>query len=183
MAAGFRKSLFGFNCDDVVAYIEKTHKAHTEKEIVLKEQIEDLGEENSSLKEQMNELLTVKADLEAKLKEFTDKYDEIERLSQNIGKLYLVAKSNAQTVMKEAKASADIAHREALKNIASITDAQEALSGIKENIVNTSAGFAKDIDALTKSLVEARDIIDSHEAVAAKSEEEYRELIKVLADE
>ena len=33
--------------------------------------------------------------VEAQLKEYTDKYDEIERLSQNIGKLYLVAQANA----------------------------------------------------------------------------------------
>ena len=183
MATGFRKSLFGFNCDDVLSYIEKTNKAHTEKEIVLKEQIEDLSNENSSFKEQISELLTEKADLEGKLKEFTDKYDEIERLSQNIGKLYLVAKSNAQTVMKEAEASAELAHKEVLKNIASIQNAQEALGSIKEDIVNTSAGFAKDIDLLTKSLHDARDIIDSHNETVAKSEEEYRELIKVLSDE
>lgn len=183
MSMGFRKSLFGFNCDDVVAYIEKTHKAHTEKEIVLKEQIENLSGENASIKEQIREMAEEKAELEAKLKEFTDKYDEIERLSQNIGKLYLVAKSNAQTVMKEARESAEISRKEMLKNIASIDSAQEALSGIKEDIVNTSAGFAKDVDELSKSLKDARDIIDGHESVAAKSEEDYRELIKVLSDE
>ena len=85
--------------------------------------------------------------------------------------------------MKEAEASAEAAHKEVLKNIASIANAQEALSGIKEDIVNTSAGFAKDIDTLSASLREARGIIDSHEAVVAKSEEEYRELIKVLSNE
>ena len=183
MATGFRKSLFGFNCDDVLAYIEKTQKAHTEKEIVLKEQIEDLQDENSAFEKQIGEMSAEIAQLEEKLKEFTDKYDEIERLSQNIGKLYLVAKSNAQTVMKEAKAVADIAHKEMLKNIASISNAQEALSGIKEDIVNTSAGFAKEIDTLSKSLTDARNIIDGHNAAAAKSEEEYRELIKVLSNE
>ena len=34
MAIGFRKSLFGFNCDEVLEYVQKTHKAFTEKEIV-----------------------------------------------------------------------------------------------------------------------------------------------------
>ncbi|MBO4733219.1 MAG: hypothetical protein J5662_01960 [Clostridia bacterium] len=183
MAVGFKKSLFGFNCDDVISYIEKTHKAHTEKEIVLKEQIEDLNGENDSLKEQIAQMTDEISGLEAKLKEFTDKYDEIERLSQNIGKLYLVAKTNAQTVMNEANACADIARNEVLKNITALNSTRESLGEIKENIVNTSAGFAKDIDSLTKSLADARYQIESHNAVAAKSEEEYKELIKVLSNE
>ncbi|MBR4761421.1 MAG: hypothetical protein IK086_02140, partial [Clostridia bacterium] len=83
MSVGFRKSLFGFNCDDVVSYVEKTHKAFTEKEIVLNEQIEDLKSENSSIREQIAAITAEKAEIEAKLKEFTDKYDEIDRLSKN----------------------------------------------------------------------------------------------------
>lgn len=183
MSVGFRKSLFGFNCDDVVSYIEKTQKAHTEKEIVFKEQIEDLKTENSSLSEQLAVITKEKAEIEAQLKEFTDKYDEIERLSQNIGKLYFVAKSNAQTIMKEAEASADIARKEVLRNIASISSAQESLNNVKENVVNTSAGIAKEIAELSKLLDDARSQIEAHETAVAKSEEEYRELIKVLSDE
>ena len=58
--AWFRKSLFGFNCDDVVEYVEKTHKAYTEKEIELKEQIEDLKSYKSSV---ITEAVTGKVDL------------------------------------------------------------------------------------------------------------------------
>ena len=32
MAVGFKKSLFGFNCADVIEYIEKTHKSFVQKE-------------------------------------------------------------------------------------------------------------------------------------------------------
>ncbi len=183
MSVGFRKSLFGFNCDDVVAYVEKTHKAFTVKEIELKEQIEDLKSENDAAKEQLAALTAEKTEIEAKLKEFTDKYDEIERLSKNIGKLYLVAKSNAETIMKEAQSGADIARKEAERNITSIMNAHQSLSNVKNDIVNTSAKFAKDIDALGESLYEARERIERHEAAAIKGEEDYRELIKILSDE
>lgn len=183
MSVGFRKSLFGFNCDDVVSYVEKTHKAFTEKEIVLNEQIDDLKSDNGALKEQIAEITAEKAEIEAKLKVFTDKYEEIERLSKNIGKLYLVAKTNAQTVMKEAQESADLARKEAELNITSIINAQESLGSVKENIVSTSAKFASDIDALGASLEETRRKIAMHEAATVKSEEEYRELIKVLSNE
>lgn len=183
MSVGFRKSLFGFNCDDVSQYVQKTHKAYTEKEIELKEQIEDLNTKNEVLKEQLMAINAEKAELEGKLKEFTDKYDEIERLSKNIGKLYLVAKSNADTIMKEAQASAAIARREAQKNIDSIMSAHKSLGDVKGDIVNTSARFAKDIDALEKSLYEAKGMIETHETAEIKSEEDYRELIKVLSND
>ena len=183
MAIGFRKSLFGFNCDDVVSYVEKTHKAYTEKETVLKEQLEDLRGENASLKEQLADITKEKAEVESRLKEYTDKYDEIERLSQNIGKLYLVAKSNAEAIMKEADTCAEISRKEVHKNISSINNAQESLNGVKNDIVTTSAKFASDIDALSKSLSETREQINNRESVIAKSEEEYRELIKVLSNE
>ena len=183
MSVGFRKSLFGFNCDDVTAYVQKTHREFTEKQIELNEQIEDLKSETESLKGQLSATAAEKAEVEAKLKEFTDKYDEIERLSKNIGKLYLVAKSNAETVMKEANASADIARKEAQKNITSIMNAHQSLGSVKEGVVNASAKLAKDIDELGKSLYEARDRIERHDAAADKSEEDYRELIKVLSNE
>lgn len=183
MSVGFRKSLFGFNCDDVVEYVEKTHKAYTEKEIELKEQIEDLKSENIAAKEQLSLLTAEKALVEARLKEFTDKYDEIERLSKNIGKLYLVAKSNAETIMKEAQSGADAARKEAEKNITSIMSAHESLKSVKSDIANTSAKFVKDIDELGKSLYEVREKIERHEAAVIKNEEDYRELIKVLSDE
>lgn len=183
MSIGFRKSLFGFNCDDVVSYVEKTHKSFTDKEIVLREQIDDITSENVSLKEQIAAITSEKAEIEAQLKEFTDKYDEIDRLSKNIGKLYLVAKSNAQAIMKEATEGADTARKEVEKNLSSLDNAHRSLSGVKEDIVNTSADFAKKIDELTASLNAARDKIENCETAVSKSEEEYRELIKVLSHE
>lgn len=182
MAVGFRKSLFGFNCDDVTEYVEKTHRSYTQKEIEYKEQIEDLTAQLSALKAKLDETVAEKAQTEEKLKEFTDKYDEIERLSKNIGKLYIVAKSNAEAIMKEAEQSADIARKEAQKNITSIMSAHRSLSGVKEDIVNTSAKFAKDIDELSKSLSSVRDRIEMHQTAVERSEEEYREIIKVLSD-
>ena len=39
MSVGFRKSLFGFNCDDVAAYIQKMHKSFAKKtDMLMKKQ-------------------------------------------------------------------------------------------------------------------------------------------------
>ena len=40
MSKGFKKSLFGFNCEEVVAYIEKAHKTFKEKELLLNEKMQ-----------------------------------------------------------------------------------------------------------------------------------------------
>ena len=45
MAAGFRKSLFGFNCADVMEYIEKSQKTFVKNEKDLTEQVEKLSKE------------------------------------------------------------------------------------------------------------------------------------------
>ena len=45
MAAGFRKSLFGFNCTDVMEYIEKSQKTFVKNEKDLTEQVEKLSKE------------------------------------------------------------------------------------------------------------------------------------------
>ena len=43
MAVGFKKSLFGFNCDDVMQYIERSQKSFAEKEKDLANQVEELS--------------------------------------------------------------------------------------------------------------------------------------------
>ena len=94
MSVGFRKSLFGFNCDDVIEYIQTSHKKFSQKENELNEKIDSLDATITSVNAQLEDVKASKAIVEAQLKEYTDKYDEIERLSQNIGKLYLVAQQN-----------------------------------------------------------------------------------------
>ena len=87
MSVGFRKSLFGFNCDDVIGYIEESHKKFSEKENELNQKIGSLDQTLANVNTQLEDVKNAKAAVEAQLKEYTDKYDEIERLSQNIGKL------------------------------------------------------------------------------------------------
>lgn len=171
MAVGFRKSLFGFNCDDVINYIDETHKKFSQKETELNEKIDSLDNTLSSVNSQLAEVICAKADIEAQLKEYTDKYDEIERLSQNIGKLYLVAQANAKSIMQNSTENRDIANREVEKNLHSIDNAQESLTSLKTEIMQTSADFVTKVDALVTSLNAAREQINS-------KNQENRELVE-----
>lgn len=152
MAVGFRKSLFGFNCDDVMKYIEKTHKSFAQKEATLKEQAEDLDTALTVAKAQITAIEEAKQKLEQELKVYTDKYDEIERLSQNIGKLYLVAQTNSKSIMKSSEEISEISRNEVVKNLTSIEQAHTSLESIKQEILKTSSDFTSKIEGLMAEL-------------------------------
>lgn len=180
MPVGFRKSLFGFNSDDVMEYIEKTHKEFVEKEVEFKEKIDDLSKELDNTKTQITEILGEKAVLENELKEYTDKYDEIERLSQNIGRLYLVAETNANAVMESAKLSRDISQDEVSKNIACADKTFDSLSSLKDEITRTSAEFTARIQTLMSSLEKTKRDIYNNNNLAEQKIEEYENLLNSI---
>lgn len=157
MSVGFRKSLFGFNCDDVIEYIEQSHKKFSEKESELNQKIDTLDNTIATVNAQLEDVKSAKAAVEVQLKEYTDKYDEIERLSQNIGKLYLVAQTNAKSIMQNSAQTRDIANREVEKNLHSIDNAHEQLAALKAEIMQTSNDFVNKVDTLVTSLATARE--------------------------
>ena len=176
MSIGFRKSLFGFNSDDVLSYIDETHKKFSEKEASLNEKIASLDSTLATLNAQLAEVKNAKADVEAQLKEYTDKYEEIERLSQNIGKLYLVAQSNAKSIMQNSAENKDTVNKEVEKNLYSIDRAHESLSELKASIMQTSTDFVAKVDTLVASLGNARDQINAKNAESRELAEQFESL-------
>lgn len=157
--AGFRRSLFGFNTDDVLEYIEKTHKSFSKKQDALNQKADSLANELELSKEQYDNLMAEKAIVDEKLNAFIEKYEEIEKLSENIGKLYLVAQANAQAIMKNSESSLNISNAEVKKNLNSIDEAHASLDEIRANIVKTSSEFVDELDELIQSLVDTKDKI------------------------
>lgn len=156
MSVGFRKSFLGFNCDDVIEYIQNSHKKFSEKEKELNLKIESLDNTIASVNAQLDDVKAAKAAVEAQLKKYTDKYEEIERLSQNIGKLYLVAQTNAKAIMQNSNDNRDLTNREVEKNLHSIDNAHEQLAALKAEIMQTSNEFVTKVDTLVDSLADAR---------------------------
>ncbi len=176
MSVGFRKSLFGFNCDDVVSYIEESHKKFSAKEEALNQKIDSLDNTIADVNAQLEDVKAAKAIVEAQLKEYTDKYDEIERLSQNIGKLYLVAQANAKSIMQNSTDNRDIANREVEKNLHSIDNAHEQLATLKAEIMQTSDDFVAKVDALVNSLAVAREQVTQKNAENRELAEQFENL-------
>lgn len=171
MSVGFRKSLFGFNCDDVISYIEESHKKFSAKEKELNKKINTLDNTIADVNAQLDAVKTAKSEVEAQLKEYTDKHDELERLSQNIGKLYLVSQTNAKSIMQNSAETRDITNREVEKNLHSIDNAHEQLAALKTEIMQTSNEFIAKVDSLVTSLATARQQV-------TQNNNENRELIE-----
>ncbi len=176
MSVGFRKSLFGFNCDDVIEYVQNTHKKFSEKENELNQKIDNLDKTIATVNSQLEDVKAAKASVEAQLKEYTDKYDEIERLSQNIGKLYLVAQANAKSIMQNSAENRDIANREVEKNLHSIDNAHEQLAALKADIMQTSNEFVAKVDSLVTSLTTAREQVTGNNVDNRKLAEQFENL-------
>ena len=159
MSVGFRKSLFGFNSQDVMEYIDRNHRAFAKKEDELNTKISELTSLLEYSRNEQEKLELEKAELNKKLDSFNDKYEEIERLSENIGKLYLVAQSNAQAIINNAKEEARITEEEVNKNIVSIDETHNTLAELKADIIRTSEEFSAKVDTLVNSLTNAREKI------------------------
>ena len=176
MAIGFKNSLFGFNKDDVLSYIEKTHKHHKETENKLSQKIDKLSSDLDTSKKEHEKLLEEKQEIEIKLNEFTAKYDEIERLSENIGKLYLVAQTNAQSIIKNSDENAKITGEEVNKNLYSIDEAHKSLEELRAKITKTSEDFVNEVDRLMTSLSDTRTKVTENNREIENSKKEFTQV-------
>lgn len=180
MAVGFKKSLFGFNCNDVMEYIERSQKSFAKKEKELSEQVEELSRDLDLSNENYRKLNSEKELIAKKLADFSEKYEEIERLSENIGKLYLVAQANAQAIMENSEKNARLANKEVEKNLSAINDAHGSLDALKKTVMQTSNEFLREIDALISSLNETRETISANIAADADCKNKFDEVYRTL---
>ena len=180
MAVGFRKSFMGFNCDDVMAYIEKSHKSFKDKHSKLSEEIEALSVDLHLTKDGYQKLVQEKTKVEAQLLAFTEKYDEIQRLSDNIGKLYLVAQANAQSIMASTDNSIVLSHQEIDNNLKTIDAAHASLGEMKNSLLATSNDFAAQVDNLIADLIEAKTKIVNNTAAADAKKSDFDSLFQSL---
>ena len=152
MSVGFRKSLFGFNADDVMNYIEKMHKSYAKKESEFKSSISDLKDELADASEKINLLEESNLKLKKELDELNATREKSERLSQSIGKLYVVAQASAKSIMENSRENSRLSKEEVEKNISALTDAQESLNELKTDIETTAANFSKEVARLMSEL-------------------------------
>lgn len=180
MAVGFRKSLFGFNCGDVINYIEKSHKGFAEKETELNQKLEELSSELELSRENIQTLKAEKDAISEKLNGITEKYEEIERLSENIGKLYLVAQANARAIIESSEKNAQLANSEVEKNLCTISEAHKSLDELRRSIAKTSDDFINEVNSLIASLDRTREEVAANISAGNEKKLAFDEIYKSL---
>lgn len=177
MAAGFRKSFLGYNCDDVLKYIEKTTHENNERELIAKEKIAELQAENDNFKSKNLEMSAEIEAIKAKLNEYEAKADEINRMSEGIGRLYLVSKTNAQDIIDAANNSSSAVIEQVKRNIEIIDNAHTELFTIRTSVESNAANFSKSLSDLESSLSDVKDNIEKNSSEIEKKNSEFNSVM------
>ena len=175
MSIGFRKSLFGFNSNDVVEYINKTHKKFAQKEKHFLESIDKLNKSLDEAKAEQEAIRLEKIELDKKINEFNTKNEELEKLYINTQKLNDIALINSQKIIENSENTYKSALEEAEKNLYSIEEVHNSLLELRESILQTSKDFSDEVDKLIKNLNETKEKISINSQNAQTAKEEYEE--------
>lgn len=188
MAVEFRSSFFGFNRDDVFDYV---HKKDAEMKILtasMNEKLHVLEEELAQLKADFNEavknnseLSSENSRLSSELEVFKSKSDEIDSLSRKIGKLYLVSKSSAKSIVERAEENAQILDEQTKLRLSNIEQTEESLHTITKHIVSASEKYVSELSSLSVSLAEAKEKVGNKDAERIRISEEFSEIYEKLS--
>ncbi len=180
MALGFRKSLFGFNQEDVTDYISRQAVKNTQIQTELNTKIKENEKQIASLIEAVNIANEENGNITKQLDFYREKYEEVKTLSDNIGKLYLVAQSNAKAIMSAANEAKTATDSEIQQNIAAIDAANEALNSIKLKINDLCDNFTSDVEKLNQTLKNTKSIIENSTTEQDKQTENFEKVYKSL---
>ena len=180
----FRNCLFGFNRDDVLNFVVEAR----ESELKHKKTIDALNSKINELEAASNELSEKNAALDSelssallKIKDFEQREEALTRLSESIGRLYLVAQANASSIIASANENVKKANAVVDHNMSVATEAEAELQEISRVLNEKTAEYAKEIDALKQQLTEARDRIAENKAEISDRQSEL-EAISVGAE-
>lgn len=187
MSVEFRTSFLGFNRDDVFEYV---HKKDAEMKILsasMNDKIKSLEEELSALKSSLEESTQKNADLTeennritAELSDFQARADEIESLSRKIGKLYLVSKSSAKSIVERAEENAELINEQTKLRLENIEQTEVVLHSITKEIISASERFVTDIHTLETDLANAKQKVSENNDEHIRISEEFAEIYEKL---
>ena len=118
--------------------------------------------------------------MKQRLDEFEAQIDSINRTAEKIGKLYLVSKTSAKTIVDKAHESYVSVSNETSKNLENIVLTQDALSDIKARHIASADDFVKELEGLNDSLNSAKDTLTSNTEEQVKVSAEFAEIYQKL---
>lgn len=170
MPKGFRKSLFGFNTDDVLAYIAATDKIAKEKIDALTKQVEELKSANEKL-------TSANAELLEKANEYDAKKEQIRLMSDNIARIYVTAKTTSKILIDNANESRMLIEEANHQRLEALDDTQLSMEEVKTKLNAAADTYAKEISTLCENLESIKSRIDSNEKENVAANGEFEKLI------
>lgn len=154
----------------------------------LKSQNEQLLKECEQLKALQEKLAESEESikrLESEIAEYRSRRQEIEQLSEGIGKLYLVAHTNAQAILSNATENANIISEEIKRNIDEIEATQSKLEGLRDELKNIFGTFDANLEQVRHSFNSAKENIKQNvgriQAAVSQTEAEIKTTNEVLS--
>ncbi len=155
MSKKFRTGLFGFNRDDVLQFVleAKENESKSAKKIDgLTQKTAELENVNNELQEKCNALDTELSAAKAEIAEFHQREEALTRLSESIGRLYLVAQANARSIIDTANRSAELSLSSVEKNMAVAVSAEEKLEEISAVLSERTKTYLAEIEELKNQI-------------------------------
>ena len=118
--------------------------------------------------------------LKAQVEEYNKKEKEIDTMSTNIGKLYLVSKASAKSIVDKSEESAMLVSEQNENQLNNIDEAQTSLKSIAENILSASRNFVTRLDEFQTSLNSVKDKVNENTTKNIKISEEFAEIYAKL---
>ncbi len=183
LTAGFRRSLFGFNSEDVLNFVNNLQKEHAGKTQQLNQQIESLNQTVSTMQDENVTLQAERDGLAEQIQAFHDKFEEIERLAQNIGKLYLIAQNSSRSIMENTNESRALAQSEIDKNLDVLSETQAAIENIRIQMQEMSQRFSLEMEKLNTSLGTAKEQIAERSAESNNHADQFAAVLEMLDEQ
>lgn len=174
MAITFRNSLFGFNKDDVHQFVLSAKENEYKYENKVKELEKQLSSLNSDIEILSTKITSLIGELNIaneKVKDYEQREEALTRLSESIGRLYLVAQSNAQAIAVAAKENIEISENAVRLNLEATAEAESNILEIEQELNERVAEFNSDVAELRNRLSLAKDKISENAALIQSSEE------------
>ena len=155
MSAGFRKSLFGFNQNDVIEYVRKSSEAAKQRENELLGALEESKKENEILEE-------TNIQLSSRVAEFERKCNEINAMCEKMSRLYVTAKASSKALVDNTEENCKVLQVQIDNNLNTLEEVQSALSKLKSQVMKTADVYTKEVDSVSDCLQTAKDVINSN---------------------
>ena len=167
MSKKFRNSILGFNRDDVMAFVLEAK----DNEIKFKKTIDELNEKIGQLQASLDEMSLLQEQTAAILKEtekelntYKEREGTLTKLSESIGRLYLVAQANANAVVASANDSAAESERIVQSNLEVACSAESKLAEISEVLNEKTKAYLSEINELEQDLAAVKERISANNA-------------------